>query len=143
MRKQALWVCLVFVSSLLRAQHCQIKGQVLDKSSLSVLDSVRIEIYEGNLMYKVIYTANEGRYDTRMFQVIGDVSFRISRSGYEKRTIKFNKLKGDNVIFMDISLVKIPEEELIKKREKEEKKVNAKSKKRRYARPGRRSLLPF
>lgn len=125
------------------AQHCQIKGKVLEKKSMTTLDSVKIEIYEGSLMYKIIYSDQNGRFDTKMFQVISNVSFRISRQGYERRVIRFNKLRGNNVIFMDISLRKITAEEEAKILRKEEKKHKTKSKRKKYARPGKRILLPF
>lgn len=139
------FLCCVFMLSLqlAQAQHCQIKGKVLEKKSLSPLDSVRIEIYEGSLMYKIIYTDPSGRFDTRMFQVISNVSFRIWRQGYERRNIRFNKLKGNNVIFMDISLRKITPEEEAKNQRKEEKKVKTKTKRKKYAKPGKRIFLPF
>ncbi len=109
-----------------------------------MLDSVRIEIYEGKLMYKIIYTDAQGRYDTRMFQVINDVSFNITRNGFEKQLIQFGKLKGNNVIFMDIFLDRISVEKFKKQKEKEDKKAEKnKTRKKRYARPGRRSFLPF
>ncbi|HOZ89979.1 MAG TPA: hypothetical protein PLU85_00985 [Bacteroidia bacterium] len=137
--------CLLFLLSiqLADAQHCQIKGKVLEKKSISPLDSVKIEIYEGSLMYKIIYSDKGGRFDTKMFQVISNVSFRISRQGYERRVIRFNKLKGNNVIFMDISLRKITAEEEAKIQHKEEKKHKTKSKRKKYARPGKRIFLPF
>ncbi len=125
------------------AQHCQIKGKVLEKKSMATLDSVKIEIYEGSLMYKIIYSDQGGRFDTKMFQVISNVSFRISRQGYERRVIRFNKLRGNNVIFMDISLRKITAEEEAKILRKEEKKHKTKAKRKKYARPGKRILLPF
>ena len=125
------------------AQHCQIKGKVLEKKSMATLDSVKIEIYEGSLMYKIIYSDQGGRFDTKMFQVISNVSFRISRQGYERRVIMFNKLRSNNVIFMDISLRKITAEEESKILRKEEKKHKTKAKRKKYARPGKRILLPF
>ena len=125
------------------AQHCQIKGKVLEKKSMATLDSVKIEIYEGSLMYKRIYSDQGGRFDTKMFQVISNVSFRISTQGYERRVIRFNKLRGNNVIFMDISLRKITAEEEAKILHKEEKKHKTKAKRKKYARPGKRILLPF
>lgn len=125
------------------AQHCQIKGKVLEKKSMATLDSVKIEIYEGSLMYKIIYSDQGGRFDTKMFQVISNVSFRISRQGYERRVIRFNKLRGNNVIFMDISLRKITADEEAKILHKEEKKHKTKAKRKKYARPGKRILLPF
>jgi hypothetical protein len=126
------------------AQQCQIKGAVGERNKTTMLDSVRIEIYEGKLMYKIIYTDAQGRYDTRMFQVINDVSFNITRNGFEKQLIQFGKLKGNNVIFMDIFLDRISVEKFKKQKEKEDKKAEKnKTRKKRYARPGRRSFLPF
>lgn len=145
-KENKMWrFLLVFVcfSFNVAAQHCQIKGTVTDSEGRQPLDSVRIEIYEGSLIYKIIYTDEVGHYDSKMFQVIDKVSFRLTRNDYEKRSIRFQKLKGNNVIFMDIGMKKISEEERKKQKLKEEKKSATKLRKKRYAKPGRRTLLPF
>lgn len=138
-----VFIFLFCISADVMAQHCQIKGMVTDSGSKQPLDSVRIEIYEGKLIYKIIYTDASGHYDSRMFQVIDNVSFRVTRNDFEKRTIRFQKLRGNNVIFMDIAMKRISEEERKKQKLKEEKKNISKLRKKRYARPGKRTLLPF
>ncbi len=141
--RRFLFLLFMSLSAGAMAQHCQIKGMVTDSGSKQPLDSVRIEIYEGSLIYKIIYTDKSGHYDSKMFQVIDNVSFRMTRNDYDKRTIRFQKLKGNNVIFMDIAMNKISEGERKKQLLKEEKKNTAKLRKRRYAKPGKRTLLPF
>ncbi len=143
-KNRLLIFCFILATMAAKAQHCQIKGDVLERSTVTKLDSVKIEIYEGNMMYKIIYTDSSGQYDTRMFQVVSPVSFRITRPGYEKKQLRFGKLKGNNVIFMDIELRKITNEELKKRETKLTKNgADSKNRKKRYARVKRRTALPF
>jgi hypothetical protein len=137
-----VFFCL-FICTSATAQYCQIKGDLLDSQTMQKLDSVKIEIYEGKMMYKVIYADPSGSYDTRMFQVVDAVSFRISRNGYSKGFLRFGKLKGNNVIFMDIKLKKLSETEAKKIKAREASAADSKNRKKKYAKVRRRSALPF
>ena len=134
---------LFFICNVSQAQYCQIKGDLLDSQTMQKLDSVKIEIYEGKMMYKVIYADSLGSYDTRMFQVVGPVSFRISRDGYDRGFLRFGKLKGNNVVFMDIKLKKVSDTEMKKMKAREAASADNKTRKKKYARVRRRSALPF
>jgi hypothetical protein len=137
-----VFFCLI-ISNAAHSQYCQIKGDLLDSQTMQKLDSVKIEIYEGKMMYKVIYADSLGQYDTRMFQVVGPVSFRISRDGYNKGFQRFGKLKGNNIVFMDIKLKKVSETEMKKIKAREAANTDNKTRKKKYARVRRRSALPF
>ena len=113
----------------LKAQDCQIKGTITCKETNEKLDSVKIELYEGTMLYKIIKSDSVGRYDTGKFKLIDkDLSFFVSCRGYTAYKILFNKIRENSITFINFSLEKLTIEE-VKQQQEERKKAIADPKK--------------
>jgi predicted component of viral defense system (DUF524 family) len=129
--KRLLTLMLLLFVKISVAQQCRIKGTVTDDSTKQKLDSVKIEIYEDELLYKIIFTDTAGRYDTGAFQLFKKLNFLVSRKGYGFYKILFNNLKENSITFINLGLDKLALEE-IKKLQEESKQniINSRKHKR-------------
>lgn len=115
-------------------QDCQIKGTVTSKESNEKLNDVKIEVYEGDLLYKIIKSDSIGKYDTGKFKLINkNLSFLVTKQGYEGYKILFNDIKENSVTFINFNLERLTEAQIIEQQEDQKKSINNPKKfKRKY-----------
>lgn len=131
----SLFVCIMLLHPAVSfSQECQIKGTITCKETSEKLSEVKIEVYEGDLLYKIIKSDTAGRYDTGKFKLIDrDLSFLVARQGYESYKILFSNIKQNSITFINFNLEKLTEARVKEQQEEQKKAINNPQKfKRKY-----------
>lgn len=131
----SLLVCLTLLHPAISlCQDCQIKGVICCKETSEKLSDVKIEVYEGDLLYKIIKSDTTGRYDTGKFKLIDkDLSFLVAKQGYEAYKILFSNVKQNSITFINFNLEKLTEARIKEQQEEQKKAINNPQKfKRKY-----------
>jgi|CXWJ01.1.fsa_nt_gi hypothetical protein len=130
-----LFVCLTLLHTVFAfSQDCQIKGVICCKETNEKLTDVKIEVYEGDLLYKIIKSDTAGRYDTGKFKLINSkLSFLVAKQGYEAYKILFSNVKQNSITFINFNLEKLTEARIKEQQEEQKKAINNPQKfKRKY-----------
>ncbi|HNR20664.1 MAG TPA: hypothetical protein PKN75_05610 [Bacteroidia bacterium] len=131
----SLLVCLMLLLPAVSvSQECQIKGTIVCKETSEKLSEVKIEVYEGDLLYKIIKSDTAGRYDTGKFKLIHkNLSFLVAKQGYEAYKILFSDIKQNSITFINFNLEKLTEARVKEQQEEQKKAINNPQKfKRKY-----------